>query len=162
MVKIKTWELLFKVSSFNSSFFFYFFFSILILFVALFMLVHVCLGQSYNSFHVLGMLGCQILILKFCSVYVFLGFQGKRLRTHNLACARRLVLLCGSRCPKNLIFFLSILFLPLHICSIWFLLICFRLHKFLFSLYTCFVCYHMFRLRFLSSNAMPFIHMSMH
>ena len=115
MVKIKTWELLFKVSSFNSSFFFQFFFSILTLFFAQFMLVYVCLGQSYSPFHVLYMLGCLIFVLKFYSIYVFLGFLGKRLRTHNLACARRLVLACVSRYPETLIY----------IC-----LFCFCLHMF--------------------------------
>ena len=54
------------------------------------MFVYACLGQFYNWFHVLCMLGYQIFNLKFCSVFVLFGFLGKRLRTHNLAYACRL------------------------------------------------------------------------
>ena len=54
------------------------------------MFMYACLGQFYNWFHVLCMLGYQIFNLKFCSVFVLFGFLGKRLRTHNLAYACRL------------------------------------------------------------------------
>ena len=71
----------------------------------------------------------------------------------------------AGRCIKTLILLFHAL---LHIICFYFgfLFICFILHKFLFALFTCLFVFNIFRLGFiflfLSFNAMPFIHMSMH
>ena len=80
---------------------------------------------------------------------------------HNLTCARRLVLACASHCLETLtlyVFFASSFHMLFYLVSF----LCFYATK-VSVLHVCFFnCYHMFRLGFLSSNATPFIHMSMH
>ena len=87
---------------------------------------------------------------------MFLGFLGKKLHTHNLACTGRLVLACAScylETPTFICFFFASSFHMLF-CLVSFL--CFYASK-VSVLHVClFICYHMFRLGFLSSNAMPF------
>ena len=69
------------------------------------------------------MLGCLISILKFCHVFVFLGFLGKRLRMHNLSyvCkldyAHAVLFLCAQAASRNPNFIC--LLLPFsHVCAV--------------------------------------------
>ena len=149
MVKIKAWELHFEVSSFNPSFSF-------LVFLFCFNLVSLhclCLCTSIQvSFTVLfKFYACQVIrifILKFCSIFVFLGFLGKRLCTHNLAYACRLVLVCASHSLETLILFDCCFYFHMF-CFVQFLSICFMLHKFLFALFTCLLVYHMLEFGFI-------------
>ena len=86
-----------------------------------------------------------------------LGFLGKDLSMHDIACAHRLnscvcrpVLTCVMLLPRNLNFCLFCFYT--HICILCSLLfICFKPHKCLFT-FNMFVCYHMCRLGFHNVN----------
>ena len=86
---------------------------------------------------------------------VFLGFLGKNLRTHNLACIHRLdyeyagLFLCTSHCPKTLIFCFLLFWFCFHmfVCLTSFpMLLCFQC---MFHMFNCLVCYHMLELGFI-------------
>ena len=80
---------------------------------------------------------------------VFLGFLGKNLRTHNLACVSRLVLACVSHCPKTLIFlFCLVLIMPSHACLFRFFSYAFMLSMPMFHMFNCLACYHILELGF--------------
>ena len=69
------------------------------------------------------MLGCLIFILKFCYVFVFLGFLGKRLRMHNLSYVCKLdyahaVLFLRAQAVARNPNFICLLLLFSHVCAV--------------------------------------------
>ena len=51
---------------------------------------------AFNKVKTLDTMMGGFVILKFCSVFVFLGFLGKDLRMHDLAYTRRLDFVCAD------------------------------------------------------------------
>jgi len=123
---------------------YFFFFSIFLptfyLLLFFFCIVYVCV---YLSKLVFEFFSCFVHIrlldlrFKFCSIFAFLGFLGKDLRTHNLAYAHKTVLACEMPLPRNPKF-LFVCFVSTFTCLFCLpLFICFSLYRFLFTSFVC-------------------------